>query len=710
MDQNFDPYHKWLGIPPHEQPANLYRLLGVSLFEPDLDVIASAADQRMAHLRGFQTGGNAALSQKLLNEVSRARVRLLDFNQKAAYDAELRSAIARISGGAGAAGQNAASVKPASPARPNPGAGTPRRAPNTVGLRRDLPPALRAPENPAYEVGDNESQEAAPVAASVALTSPRAGSGFGAAAPRRAGPRRGNRTLYGIVTGGILGLVIGYLLLTNLNPKADFLGIFPDREEPPAGVMAARGEGDDVKPVNRPPVKRPAKAPIENPETSKVAPPPGSTNKTPINEQPNDAAQAKQPPIEPGKRETAAPKPEKKVDPIALLPQAVSLPKAGDSKPLMLADFDGTDGLKIESVELLTKLADSSAQNLAAQAEPSGKGGQWLIGVAKEGKVSTPLARLKCDETGIQFQWEKQATGSAGAVAAQLHNTLLRLSVAGQQKLIALRKPAPLGTLVLEMTHKETSHRILDAPLPKADTIWLEVVGLERFPVRAKFKSDKSKAPFRKDAMSHVVLAFDKLNNGADSPELQLRLVQTTTGGLDLKIIRVLNTARRGAFDLTRGKVEEVRTTAEGRLRPIELEIPDVTREIQSAQRQFESVKAQPAVGIYNIAYKQQRLNALRAQIKTLTARLTQLNKERAELNGVLKGVPPVESLVSQLDSAKLEVRVFCQSGDLTILLASTADNASGDATASVPAGRASEDPQSPNNDAPLFIGPKRGT
>ena len=23
-----DPYHKWLGIPPHEQPANHYRLLG----------------------------------------------------------------------------------------------------------------------------------------------------------------------------------------------------------------------------------------------------------------------------------------------------------------------------------------------------------------------------------------------------------------------------------------------------------------------------------------------------------------------------------------------------------------------------------------------------------------------------------------------------------------------------------------------------------
>ena len=46
---SFDPYHKWLAIPPEEQPPNHYRLLGVSPFESDPDVIENAADQRMAH-------------------------------------------------------------------------------------------------------------------------------------------------------------------------------------------------------------------------------------------------------------------------------------------------------------------------------------------------------------------------------------------------------------------------------------------------------------------------------------------------------------------------------------------------------------------------------------------------------------------------------------------------------------------------------------
>ena len=36
----FDPYYKWLGIPPAEQPANFYRLLSLDVFENDPEIIA----------------------------------------------------------------------------------------------------------------------------------------------------------------------------------------------------------------------------------------------------------------------------------------------------------------------------------------------------------------------------------------------------------------------------------------------------------------------------------------------------------------------------------------------------------------------------------------------------------------------------------------------------------------------------------------------
>ena len=56
MNAEFDPYHKWLGIPASEQPAHHYRLLGVALFEQDLDVIDAAANQRMAYLQDMASG------------------------------------------------------------------------------------------------------------------------------------------------------------------------------------------------------------------------------------------------------------------------------------------------------------------------------------------------------------------------------------------------------------------------------------------------------------------------------------------------------------------------------------------------------------------------------------------------------------------------------------------------------------------------------
>jgi hypothetical protein len=100
--QPFDPYHKWLGIAPAEQPPTWYRLLGIPLFESDPDVIDAAADQRMAHLRKYQTGANSALSQQLLNEVASARIGLLSPEKKASYDADLRARTA-AAGSAGAA-------------------------------------------------------------------------------------------------------------------------------------------------------------------------------------------------------------------------------------------------------------------------------------------------------------------------------------------------------------------------------------------------------------------------------------------------------------------------------------------------------------------------------------------------------------------------------------------------------------------------------
>ncbi|MFP6650114.1 MAG: hypothetical protein VB817_11660 [Pirellulaceae bacterium] len=86
-----DPYWKWLGIPPEQQPPDHYVLLGIASFEANRDVIENAAIRQMSHVRTFQGGPHAAISQQLLNELSTVRLCLLDEEQKQVYDEQLQA-------------------------------------------------------------------------------------------------------------------------------------------------------------------------------------------------------------------------------------------------------------------------------------------------------------------------------------------------------------------------------------------------------------------------------------------------------------------------------------------------------------------------------------------------------------------------------------------------------------------------------------------
>jgi sugar lactone lactonase YvrE len=146
MADGFDAYFKWLGIPPKDQPPNHYRLLGIPEFVDDPDVIESAADQRMAHLRGFQTGKNAAHAQKLLNEISQARVCLLNPGQKNAYDERLRGSARKSSPAVPREKPLAvAAPLPAAPLGPDAPSAHPKPLPNSAQANRSSGASWQSP-------------------------------------------------------------------------------------------------------------------------------------------------------------------------------------------------------------------------------------------------------------------------------------------------------------------------------------------------------------------------------------------------------------------------------------------------------------------------------------------------------------------------------------------------------------------------------------
>ena len=92
MSDAFDPYYIWLGIPPDDQPPNHYRLLGIELFEASGEVIEAAANRQMAYMQEVSSGEeHIDEAQKILGELSKARVCLLNGEKKTAYDADLRA-------------------------------------------------------------------------------------------------------------------------------------------------------------------------------------------------------------------------------------------------------------------------------------------------------------------------------------------------------------------------------------------------------------------------------------------------------------------------------------------------------------------------------------------------------------------------------------------------------------------------------------------
>jgi len=98
---DFDPYHVWLGIPPHERPISYYRLLGLRPFESDPQVIEAAVDQRLAFLRTKTTGPHASYAEQLINQIVQARLTLIDPVRKQAYDAALREKFGPMLAGSG---------------------------------------------------------------------------------------------------------------------------------------------------------------------------------------------------------------------------------------------------------------------------------------------------------------------------------------------------------------------------------------------------------------------------------------------------------------------------------------------------------------------------------------------------------------------------------------------------------------------------------
>ena len=229
MDEQFDPYLKWFGILPEEQPPNHYRLLGVPLFVDDPEVIGNGADRAMTMLRSMQTGKQSAWSQKLLNEVAQAKVCLLEPRRKTAYDALLRDQAA--------AAAASAAARPAGP----------RPRPSTQDLTEDA----------AWLALQYEAQ---PAPASRVV--------------KPAAPRRRLSPVVIAVSAAVASVVVIVSLLVLLKETpAPEVAAAPPTEKPSPAIVPAKDPAPEIATRRQPP-QEPVAVVVENPVPPIVAPEP----------------------------------------------------------------------------------------------------------------------------------------------------------------------------------------------------------------------------------------------------------------------------------------------------------------------------------------------------------------------------------------------------------------------------------------------------
>jgi hypothetical protein len=87
--ESFDPYSEWLGIQSDGQSPDHYRLLGLTPFEPDLELITRAADAAMAKVRRIRPGAHLTEWSRMLDQLNTTKHCLLDPRSRKAYDERL---------------------------------------------------------------------------------------------------------------------------------------------------------------------------------------------------------------------------------------------------------------------------------------------------------------------------------------------------------------------------------------------------------------------------------------------------------------------------------------------------------------------------------------------------------------------------------------------------------------------------------------------
>jgi len=443
--EDFDPYQQWFDIESDGHPIDHYQLLGLKRFESSVTEIENAVASRAEFLQALSMGQYVHQAQRILNEVARARICLINSDRKSAYDAKLQEYDSQ-----------------AISAQPVPMA-IPLESPvDDASALRELQLALEGRKASTTPKHKDKSIDPA---------------------------SRNHKKLWAALVGVLLvGVIVAATIFFNQGDSehATQSGSANKNlaiDKPNQVVAKTQSVAKKTRSETKPKPKPKAKASI--PESKKPKPLAADENKTNSGKAPDRSPKAN--PKNEGKPKVAKPPVAKKAPPVVLpkfplkfFPDQVELPGVADSSTIKIGDLFVPPEAKL-SAQLVYLPAWSGGTTKYKIRPDNASKRRWIVsGHSLKGQSVVDVAQISLDGYALNFQWLDSAKDQMDA--NYLRNGVLELSIYdNQSKRVSLQTGIQLGQL--KIVEKDLSGRIrqkLDT-LPNVKSLNFRLIPLPKW-------------------------------------------------------------------------------------------------------------------------------------------------------------------------------------------------------------------------------------
>lgn len=666
----FDPYSRWLGIPPEEQPPTHYRLLGLKAFEDDPNVIRAAAERQLRRIRTFLVGSHLEHCQRLLKEIAAAQACLLDADQKKTYDATLRSQADK------------SSSKPS------------ELPPALEDEEYRLEPLPAHPDDSMFDLpfpsspGGAGTAVGAPSGAisSLPVTLP----SLSSASPEKASPPKGlaqSRILRwaasiggGMLTAILVGLIFRALgdpheASTQPPPAQDATEIAaavpgesaaPSCKDEPAATLPTTAPSTTTGPqaAREPsPYVLPRAAPVKNPwdsgrSTSGNTSPPSSEDTSTTESgsagpsgsdaaHASDSSSSSDSPV-PTTTEPATPFPRTSFpsqDPFRLLPPRTSIPTNDGIYDLGPVLGQNAGQWRLELQTALANLGGQREFFLASSTTPDPHGIGWRISVrplanAPPGEGEAVIARFYLEQDRLKFQWASDQTHVS--LRPQLLNCIVTLSDGAHQTELILRQPVLKPPAILDLAQK-VIHVPLDTPgLPEPQKLVFYVDNVEQFPEGIQVEPVPGRLQTGESLQVRVPSGTPEL-----SGEIELRFQhQGETPGL---YIRSWYRSAGRREELTIEHVQSERNILQRKLALDQAELKQAEATLSRTQGAIAKAASRQPANVAEATVLGNQIGSLQSQRSKAATSIRRLSKSIPSIQEALQQIRQVEALGNRL-------------------------------------------------------------